>query len=80
MNRMLTINEVAQQYRISKSTIYRLIRSDPQFPWLNIGEKKKFILFEDQLKRWLHQRSIKQEIIKLPSQTIVIRRFINGQK
>ncbi|MFY7994175.1 MAG: helix-turn-helix transcriptional regulator [Bacteriovoracaceae bacterium] len=80
MNRTLTINEVAQQYRISKSTIYRLIRNDPQFPWLNIGQKKKFILFEDQLKRWLHQRSIKQEIIKLPSQTIVIRRFINGEK
>jgi len=80
MSRKLTIIEVAQQYKISKSTLYRLIKSDPQFPWFNVGEKKKFIILEDQLKRWMFQRSIKQEIIKLPSQTIVIRRFINGKQ
>lgn len=80
MNRNLTVREASQKYKISKTTLYRLIRNDPHFPWSNIGEKKKFILSDSLLKRWLAQRSVKQEIIKLPSQTIIIRRFINGQK
>lgn len=80
MDRMLTINEAASKYKISKTTLYRLIRSDPQFPWQNVGEKKKYILSDPLLKRWLAKRSARQEIIKLPSHTIVIRRFINGIK
>jgi len=80
MDRMLTISEASSKYKISKSTLYRLIKNDPHFPWQNVGEKKKFILSDPLIKRWLAQRSVKQEIIKLPSHTVIIRRFINGKK
>ncbi|MFP5387568.1 MAG: hypothetical protein ACLGHN_15945, partial [Bacteriovoracia bacterium] len=68
------------KYKISRSTLYRLIKNDPNFPWQNVGEKKKFILSDIQIKHWLANRSIKQEIIKFPSHTVVIRRFIHGKK
>lgn len=80
MEQMLTIREASLKYRISMSTLYKLIHSDPQFPWNNIGKKKKYILSDPLIKLWLAQRSIKQEIIKLPSQTIIIRRLINDLK
>jgi predicted DNA-binding transcriptional regulator AlpA len=80
MDQLITIKEASLKYRISRSSLYRLIRDDPQFPWQNVGAKKKLVVSEILLKRWIAHRSIKQEIIKLPSQTILIRRFINGSK
>lgn len=78
MDRFLTIKETALRFKVSKSSLYRLIRGDPTFPSRNIGHKKKFVIREADLADWLASRSIREEIIKLPSHTVVIRRIRNG--
>ncbi len=39
-----TVSEVAREYKISKSSLYRLSKSDPSFPSINIGFKKKLVI------------------------------------
>jgi AcrR family transcriptional regulator len=80
MKNYLTIREVAELLGISKSSIYRIIHSDPKFPVLNAGVTKKFICDELDLKKWLLERTIKEEVIKLPSYTIHIVRRQNHAK
>ena len=40
MTKFITIDQAARDYRISKTSIYRFIKSDPSFPVLNFGPKK----------------------------------------
>lgn len=80
MDRFLTVKDTALKFKVSKSSLYRLIRGDPTFPSRNIGNKKKFVIRESDLTEWLETRSIKEEIIKLPSHTVIIRRIRNGKE
>lgn len=40
-HRLLTVNEVAEQFRLSRATIYRLLNSG-QLTCLQIGSRKRF--------------------------------------
>lgn len=53
----LTVKEAAQMMRVSDWTIYNMIKSDPKFPALNIGVKKKFVVDRVRLADWLKNRS-----------------------
>lgn len=54
---ILTVKEVSEMLRVSQWTIYHLIKTDPTFPSLNVGIKKKFVVRAEELERWLAQRS-----------------------
>lgn len=54
--KLLSVDEVSKAYKLSRYTIYTLIKSDPTFPCLNIGPKKNYRIPSDLLKTWFEQR------------------------
>lgn len=53
----LTVKEVAMMLRVSDWTIYNLIKTDPTFPHLNIGIRKKLVIESSKLGDWTKRRS-----------------------
>lgn len=58
-NGFITIKEVAKMMRVSTWTIYSLVKTDPTFPSLNVGLKKKFVVDRQKLKAWTESKSAK---------------------
>lgn len=53
-HRLLTVPEVAKQLRLSKGTVYKLIR-DLKLPAVQLGETGASLRVKsDELERWLH--------------------------
>ncbi|MEC8625142.1 MAG: helix-turn-helix domain-containing protein [Bdellovibrionota bacterium] len=74
--RILTVKEVSERYKISKSSLYELIdkRAKTLFPVWNIGTRKKFVIPEKELIQWLGQRNIiTSEVI--PTGEDLLKRF-----
>ena len=46
-------------FNISDWTLYQFIKSDPTFPYFNVGMKKKFVIEPDSLKVWMQMRTRK---------------------
>lgn len=76
MNQFLTLKEVSAIYRISLSSLYRLARDDPGFPAINIGLKKKIVINQTELDQWINRKNFKEDLVRLPSNTIIFRRRI----
>jgi len=55
-----SIKEIASRYGISDWTLYRFIKIDPSFPYLNVGIKKKFVINEDAFRAWMEDRTKKE--------------------
>lgn len=67
--RFYSIKEVSSMYGISQWLIYAHIKSDPTFPYVNVGLKKKLLIDITRFENWILKRS-KVEIEKgfnLPS-------------
>ena len=77
METYLTIKELSKQFKISLSSLYRLASEDPSFPAINIGLKKKIIVNQASFHNWMQRKNYKDELIKLPSNTIIFRRRIH---
>lgn len=58
---MVSVKALAIHYGMSKSTLYALIRSDPTFPYLNVGLKKKLMIEAAKFEMWLNARTDKQK-------------------
>ena len=56
-----TVKELSVQYGISKSTLYEMIKSDPRFPYKNVGVRKKFMIDVAKFESWLEDRTEKQK-------------------
>lgn len=63
--RFINVKDAASMYRISIWTIYELIKTDPSFPYRNIGIKKKFILNTDDLEAWMKERTKREKHIEM---------------
>ncbi len=50
---MLTVSEVVARYPLTRWAIYQAIKSDPVFPFINIGPVKNYRINEPKLKIWL---------------------------
>ncbi len=63
-----SIKEVVEMYGISQYLIYHHIKSDPTFPYVNVGIKKRFLIDPKAFEKWLLKRSHKlnQEQHNLP--------------
>ncbi|MFP5491659.1 MAG: helix-turn-helix transcriptional regulator [Bacteriovoracia bacterium] len=57
--RLYSIKEVARMYGISQWLIYHHIKSDPTFPYVNVGVKKKYLIGPEKLDQWLRDRTQK---------------------
>lgn len=58
--RFYTIKEVSSMFGISQWLIYHHIKSDPTFPYVNVGFKKKLLIELKPLEEWIYKRSRKE--------------------
>lgn len=68
---------IASRYGISKSTLYDLIRSDPNFPYVNVGLKKKIMINAVEFDSWLQSRTKEQKAahFKLPTADELLKKY-----
>ena len=57
---LLTVKDVATIYKICQRTIYDLIKTDPSFPYINVGLKKKYMIDREKLEAWIEKRTRKE--------------------
>jgi predicted DNA-binding transcriptional regulator AlpA len=65
IGRYLNVKAVAEMYGISIWTIYELIKTDPTFPYRNIGIKKKLLVNTEELEIWMEKRTKKERQIEM---------------
>ena len=67
--KLYSIKEVAKMYGINQWLLYHHIKSDPTFPFVNVGVKKRFLINIERFDSWLENRSKKHvlESHNLPS-------------
>lgn len=67
--RFHSIKEVSQMYGISQWLIYHHIKTDPTFPYVNVGIKKKLLIDLKSFDEWLMSRTKRQVLqgFNLPS-------------
>ncbi len=53
----VSVKEISEIYQISKSSLYELIKSDPKFPAVNMGVKKRFFINPKEFESWFRKRS-----------------------
>ena len=54
---LISVQALAAQYGISKSSVYELIKSDPTVPYVNVGVKKKLMIDRARFQLWLDHRT-----------------------
>lgn len=57
----LSVKSLAARYGISKSTLYELIKSDPTFPYRNVGLRKRFLVDSSRFEVWLNDRTAREQ-------------------
>lgn len=57
----VSVKDLASRYGVSKSTLYELIRTDPSFPYKNVGLKKRLIIDAAEFESWLNSRTQRQK-------------------
>lgn len=65
----LTPTKVAKMFNVSQWSIYEAIRTDPTFPFLNLGPKKNYRINPKEYKKWSEgkSKSTKLQIAKIKS-------------
>ena len=56
-------------YGISQWLLYHHIKTDPTFPCINVGARKKYLINPNQLEEWIANKSRKhqQKLHQMPS-------------
>lgn len=65
----LTVIQIAKMFNVSQWSIYEDIRTDPTFPFLNLGPKKNYRINPKEYKKWSKgkSKSTKLQIAKIKS-------------
>jgi Helix-turn-helix domain len=61
MSGLVSVQALTEHYGLSKSTLYELIKSDPTFPYVNVGLRKKYMIDGERFEMWLKERTEKQK-------------------
>lgn len=59
--RLITVKTLAKLYGLNQGAIYTLIKTEPDFPYVNVGVKKKFLVDVSQFEMWLVNRTGRQK-------------------
>lgn len=59
--KLLTVKDLARLYGLKMGAIYEFIKTEPDFPYVNVGVKKKFLIDVSQFETWLMERTKKQK-------------------
>jgi hypothetical protein len=60
-HRWVTVRQLANYYNLNVSAIYAFIRTMPDFPYINVGLKRKYMVDRIQFEAWLTERTEKQK-------------------
>lgn len=77
--KLVAVKELARLYGLTIGAIYTFIRTEPDFPYINIGVKKKFLVDVAQFEMWLADRTKRQkhEHFAIPSAVDLMNAFKN---
>lgn len=77
--KFLTVKELAARYGLSQAAIYGFIKTDPAFPYANVGLRKKFLIEVGQFEAWLTKRTEieKREHFSIPTAVDLAAAFRN---
>ncbi|MDC1174195.1 helix-turn-helix domain-containing protein [Bacteriovoracaceae bacterium] len=66
--RYLSVKELSKEYQMSLRVIYSLIKREADFPFVNMGLKKKYMVDREAFETWLFKRTYKEqgEYLKIP--------------
>ncbi|MDC1174209.1 helix-turn-helix domain-containing protein [Bacteriovoracaceae bacterium] len=70
----VSVKEIGKLFGISRSMIYELIHHEPNFPAVNVGRKKKYVIHLDGFCEWYKNRQQRQEA-DVPNGFELIRRY-----
>lgn len=59
--KLVAVKELARLYGLTIGAIYTFIKTEPDFPYINIGVKKKFLVDVSQFEMWLADRTKRQK-------------------
>ena len=58
---LVSVKEIAKLFRLNIGAVYALRKTEPDFPYVNAGIKKKFLVDVAQFETWLAERTKKQK-------------------
>lgn len=61
----LTIPELCELYKVSRSSVYELARTDMSFPVKNVGRKKKLVVNAAAYEAWIQQRDTQSKFKRI---------------
>ena len=57
LKKYLSVKEIAFMYSMSIRVLYNLIKTDPNFPYVNMGVKKKLMIDHEAFETWRESSS-----------------------
>jgi hypothetical protein len=80
--RLVSVKALAARYGLNKAAIYGSIKTDPTFPYANVGLKKKFMIDVCHFETWLARRTDRQkhEHFAIPSTADLLAAFKGSSK
>jgi predicted DNA-binding transcriptional regulator AlpA len=61
LKKYLSIKEIASMYSMSIRVLYNIIKTDPSFPYVNMGVKKKLMIDHEAFETWLMRRTYQEQ-------------------
>ncbi len=59
--RLVPVKELARLYGLSTGAVYSFIKTEPDFPYVNVGVKKKFMVDIVLFESWIADRTKRQK-------------------
>ncbi|MFA5583656.1 MAG: hypothetical protein WDA09_05530 [Bacteriovoracaceae bacterium] len=59
--RYLSAKELSEEYQMSLRVIYSLIKREVDFPFVNMGLKKKYMIDREAFETWLFKRTYQEQ-------------------
>ena len=70
----ISVKKAADMFNISKSSLYEIIKTEPSFPAMNVGAKKKLVIDSSSAERWFKDRT-RSGLHLIPSSTDFIEKY-----
>ncbi len=61
INQCLTVKEVSKMFKVSMWSIYQMIKHCPDFPYVNVGLTKRYLIDPEKFHQWHNERTRKRQ-------------------
>lgn len=75
--KLVAVKTLAALYGLNTAAIYGFIKTDPAFPYRNVGLKKKYMIDVSEFEIWLEQRAARErnEHFQIPTAQELLERY-----